>query len=82
MRVIEADDVHANLDYDSLINRLEAAFREGCTVPERHHHELGGGGAATLILMPAWREDGPLGIKTITVYPNNRAKGLPSLMAV
>ncbi len=83
MRVIEAEDVHASLDYDSLIDRLEDAFRAGGTVPERHHHRLAGdGAAASLILMPAWREGGPLGIKTITVYPGNRVKGLPSLMAV
>ena len=83
MRVIEAEDVHASLDYDSLIDRLEAAFRAGCIVPERHHHTLAGdSAAASLILMPTWREGGPLGIKTITVHPDNRAKGLPSLMAV
>ena len=83
MRVIEAEDVHASLEYDSLIDRLEDAFRAGGTVPERHHHRLAGdGAAASLILMPAWREGGPLGIKTITVYPGNRVKGLPSLMAV
>ena len=83
MRVIEAEDVHASLDYDALIDCLEDAFRAGGTVPERHHHKLAGdGAAASLILMPAWREGGPLGIKTITVYPGNRVKGLPSLMAV
>lgn len=81
MRVLTASDVAQLLDYPTLIDRLEAAFRAGSatTVPMRHHHAVGGHDA-TLLLMPAWN-DRLLGVKVATVYPGNPAKGLASVMA-
>lgn len=90
MRVLSAAEVDAALDDDALIDGLEAAFREGCEMPTRHHHAieapLGPGSAdAMLLLMPAWtrgREGGSgalLGVKLVTVFPDNGKQGLPSI---
>ena len=81
MHTITADEVDDALDYHTLAERIESLFRSGCTVPARHHHEVSTDGApATLLLMPAWREGSALGVKTVSVFPDNAAKGLPSIM--
>jgi ornithine cyclodeaminase len=73
------------LPLPQLVDALRAQFVAGCTVPPRHVHELpaaDGTPAGTVLLMPAWRPGGRLGIKTVNVYPGNAAHGLPSLHAV
>ncbi|MGH8193374.1 MAG: ornithine cyclodeaminase family protein, partial [Woeseiaceae bacterium] len=59
------------------------AFRSQTVVPERSHHQVQVPGAAdaTLLLMPAWRPGGALGIKIATIFPDNIKKGLPSVNA-
>lgn len=80
MRLIAAEAVAAALDDPTLIERLAAAFRGGATVPPRHHHAIAESGA-TLLLMPAW--DGRyLGVKSVTVFPGNAARGLGAVHAV
>ena len=83
MRFIDGERLRASLDYASLIERLDQAFRLGCTQPLRHHHaiDMAGGAEATLLLMPAWRSGEYLGIKIVTVFPDNAARGLPAVMA-
>jgi alanine dehydrogenase len=50
-------------------------------VPLRHHHTIETGGApATLLLMPAWRNARHLGIKIVTVFPDNGAQNLPAVI--
>jgi ornithine cyclodeaminase/alanine dehydrogenase-like protein (mu-crystallin family) len=77
MRILTAEDVHRALDYPSLVDALAAMFRQGCEAPVRHHHRIGDKG--TLLLMPAWQPDGPIGVKLVTVFPGNRARSLPSV---
>ena len=53
--------------------------------PVRHHHEIERDGAhGTLLLMPAWTgprmQDGFLGVKVVSVFPENGARSLPSVM--
>jgi ornithine cyclodeaminase len=86
VRILSAAEVDAALDDLALIDRLEALFRAGCEMPPRHHHTLAepagpGSANATLLLMPAWTR-GPgshLGIKLVTVFPDNGKRGLPSI---
>jgi ornithine cyclodeaminase len=86
VKILSAVEVDAALDDLALIDRLEALFRAGCEMPPRHHHTIaepsGAGSAdATLLLMPAWTR-GPeshLGIKLVTVFPDNGKQGLPSI---
>ncbi|MEC8053449.1 MAG: ornithine cyclodeaminase family protein, partial [Pseudomonadota bacterium] len=64
---------------------LRAMFRAGCAAPVRHHHSLpaslGGGAAGDLLLMPAWQAGQHIGIKIVTVFPDNATRGLSAVMA-
>lgn len=82
MRIVTADEVHANLDFPALIGALAEMFKAGCEVPLRHHHGIAVPGApeATLLLMPAWQPGAALGIKIVSVFPGNAAKSLPAVM--
>jgi len=85
VRSYSARDVDATLDYRDLVSALRHAFQQDATVPMRHHHTIPTGGReATLLLMPAWSDPAPapthLGVKVVTVYPDNDARDLPSVM--
>ncbi len=84
MRVISAAEVEAALDYPSLVERLRQAFRREISVPLRHHHEIEmpGAGTATLLLMPAWQAGRHIGVKMVTVFPDNSAQSLPAVMGI
>ncbi|WP_340116573.1 ornithine cyclodeaminase family protein [Pelagibius sp. 7325] len=84
MRIISAAEVEAALDYPSLVERLRQAFRRDIAVPVRHHHdvEVTGGSTATLLLMPAWQVDRHIGVKMVTVFPDNAEKSLPAVMGI
>ncbi len=84
MRILSAADVEGALDWDGLVERLRRAFRRGAEVPVRHHHEIAnpGGPEGTLLLMPAWQTGQHIGIKVATIFPDNDARGLPSVMGV
>ncbi len=82
MLALGADDIHRLLDFPSLIETLRALFRDGCEVPTRHHHTIesaAGGTPGTLLLMPAWQAGRDIGIKLVTVFPDNAARHLPSV---
>lgn len=81
MRQFDAAAVERLLDDAQLIDAIAELFRDGCEVPLRHHHTVETGGAAgTLLLMPAWRNQRHLGIKIVTVFPDNGAKNLPAVI--
>src|SRR5258708_16628975 len=91
MNILSAAEVDSNLDDLALIDRLDRLFRAGCEMPPRHHHTItspaGPGSAdATLLLMPAWTRGPPLkpgggrvGVKIVTVFPDNGRRSLPSI---
>lgn len=64
----------------ALIDALRAMFRAGCEAPPRHSHAIGDAG--TVLLMPAWRAGQYFGVKAITLFPGNGARGLPGVHAV
>ena len=75
MKILSAAEVDAALDDITLIDRLDATFRAGCEMPTRHHHTIKN---ATLLLMPAWTT-ARIGVKVVTVFPDNGQHGLPSI---
>ena len=90
VKILSAAEVDAALDDLALIDRLDALFRAGCEMPLRHHHTIaqpaGAGSAdAMLLLMPAWTRSqsteraSHLGIKVVTVFPDNGKRSLPSI---
>lgn len=83
MRVIAAEVIDHALTFPALIDALADAFRGEVVAPERHHHSMERAGRApgTLLIMPAWSaQDGLMGVKVATVFPDNAARGLPSLL--
>jgi ornithine cyclodeaminase len=81
LQTYDSSTTAARLPFDGLIPALARMFREGCTVPRRHNHALGADSGAqnSLLIMPAWQEGKYLGIKHVTIFPGNGARGLPGL---
>jgi alanine dehydrogenase len=83
MLQLDAAALAARLDRRALIDALDAAFRTTYSVPERHRHHvdaaLEGQRGGTLLVMPAWQAGGALGIKIVTVFPDNALQGLPAV---
>lgn len=75
---IERAQAAASLAFPRLIPTLRAAFIAGAETPLRHRHGLAAPDAveASLLLMPAWRGRTALGVKIVTVFPDNGALGL------
>ncbi len=85
MLQLDAPALAACLDREALIDALDAAFRAPVTAPARQQYPIepapNGARGGTLLVMPAWRAGGSLGIKLVTVYPDNAMKGLPAVAA-
>lgn len=84
VQFIDAATTRRRLAFAPLIDALRLMFVAGCEVPLRHTHRIGdaqqpGATAGTVLLMPAWQPGRHLGIKTVTVFPGNGARGKPGL---
>lgn len=81
MKIFTTAETRNALPFDRLIAALKRMFVVGCEVPLRHTHTLTAddGSQGTVLIMPAWRADSYLGIKTINIFPGNSARGLPGL---
>lgn len=84
LQLIDAEATRAALSFEHLIPCLRDAFAAGCTVPLRSQHvvENEGEPTATLLLMPAWTRGGFLGIKIVSVFPGNSARGEPAVTSL
>src|SRR3712207_9311093 len=85
MHVIPSAEIVRALPFPVLIDALAEAFRGSMVTPVRHHHEIERPGAhGTLLLMPSWTgpamQGGFLGVKVVTVFPENGTRSLPSVM--
>lgn len=85
MLQLDATALAARLDRRALIDALEEAFRTSAVVPERRHYQIQsvnpGQRPGTLLVMPAWRIGAALGIKLVTIYPDNALRSLPAVAA-
>jgi ornithine cyclodeaminase len=78
---LDAKMVATLLPVDQLIESLNEAFMSDVEVPPRAHHEVAvaGGNAGTLLLMPAWQSGAYIGVKIVTVFPDNAKHGIPAV---
>lgn len=78
---LDAETVAAALPTGQLIEALKDAFASAVEVPPRSHHEVSvpGGSAGALLLMPAWRTGAYMGVKIVTVFPDNAQQGNPAV---
>ncbi len=84
MKWIDSSGVHSALPYQALVERLRAAFQQNVEVPERHHHELRCKSSqdGILLLMPARRAGAAMGVKIVSVFPDNPKRDLPAVSGV
>ncbi|MGN6584746.1 MAG: ornithine cyclodeaminase family protein [Rhizobiaceae bacterium] len=90
MLSISPNDVDDCLDFPFMVETLRQAFVEGAVQPVRHHHQVDypEGNPTTLLLMPAWTDlasggkQGHIGVKIVTVSPDNNAVGKPAVMGL
>jgi len=89
MRIVTSSDVDQALSFTGLVETLRQAFAAGAVQPVRHHHTIEQPGRAnpTLLLMPAWTDfsadpdgEGYIGVKIVTVAPDNNSIGKPAVM--
>lgn len=89
---VSAADIDRALTFPDLVATLRDAFRQGAVQPVRHHHavERPDGATSTLLLMPAWTDfnaagtsdGGHIGVKVVTVSPDNNEIGKPAVMGL
>ncbi len=75
--LIDAERLRALIPWPKLIDALQSAFCQPCEAPERLHFDIGGIGS--LIIMPAWQQNGFVGVKVVQVFPGNSNMGKPAV---
>lgn len=84
MRLLDHAAVEARLDWPRLIGALGAGFAtEAITAPARQAISitLPDGRIASLLIMPAWEAGQAIGVKVVTFFPGNAAKGKATINA-
>ncbi len=84
MRHFDAAAIRAALPWPRMLDALDSALKSDVIAPLRANHtiEVPAAPDATLLMMPAWRIGAHLGVKLVTVFPGNRARGEQSVAAV
>ncbi len=86
MRHITSDEIDKSLNFSNLVENLASAFKSNWTTPVRAHHTISGiGEDKVMLLMPSWTDDSItpyLGVKIVTVVPENGTRNLPSIHGV
>jgi len=84
MQMIGEHELAERLGWPELIGAIETELKAGrVTSPERSNIPIPmpGGGTSNLLVMPAWVEGESLGVKLVTFFPENGAKGLSTINA-
>jgi len=81
MLVLNEAETASALAWPDLIEAIESMFSGPCVMPVRHHHDVDvpGEAHATLLLMPAWVPGRYIGVKLVSVFPDNHLRGLPAI---
>jgi ornithine cyclodeaminase len=83
LKVYDRENVASSLQYGILIEALRKAFSSKITTPERVQHTIKNknGSDATLLLMPAWKIGEHIGIKIVSVFPENTTNNMSAVHA-
>ncbi|MDX2359289.1 MAG: ornithine cyclodeaminase family protein [Crocinitomicaceae bacterium] len=82
---ISAEQIEKLNDFPTLIKELEKGFQSSIETPMRHHHDFANPKASqdsTLLLMPSWEAGENVGVKIVTVSPDNGVHDLPSIHGI
>lgn len=85
MEFIADQQIENAVNFEELTAESRSAFQGDLTVPMRHHHDYANrqeGQGSTLLLMPAWEAEKDLGVKLVTVSPNNGKFNLPAVQGI
>ncbi|RUJ24161.1 ornithine cyclodeaminase family protein [Pseudomonas aeruginosa] len=80
LRFFSNAEVAERLSYPQLIEALRIGLAKPCSAPLRSCHALPA--QASLLQMPVWQAGEGIGVKLVTVFPGNGARGLPAVAAV
>jgi ornithine cyclodeaminase/alanine dehydrogenase-like protein (mu-crystallin family) len=82
MRVLSAEEIRRLAPMPQLIDALRKVFVSECVVPQRQVTRIPGGKEERMLLcMPAFDREGAAVVKLATVFPDNPARGLPTIQA-
>ena len=86
MQMIDGEAVHRLLEYRPLVHGLREAHVKGVDVMEENllGQPSPSGGENNFNVLPAWQRDEAIGVKMVSVFPENQARfpHLPSIQAV
>jgi alanine dehydrogenase len=84
MFYLDAEALAARLGRESLIDALDRAFRSEFQMPARQTYAVGdpANAGAALMIMPAWQTNASIGVKLVTVFPNNAVHGKSAVQAI
>src|SRR5262245_9533438 len=84
MRMVSAEEAHRLLGYPALVEALRELFRRGVDRVERVliTEDLPAGERNDWLILPAWQYGRHQGVKLVSVYPGNEAKGIPSIQGL
>ena len=85
MHYLTAEQIEQHTHFPELVEVLRTAFRSNLVTPQRHHHQIAnpsGGVDSTLLLMPCWQPGESLGVKVVSVFPENGKLQLPSIHGI
>jgi ornithine cyclodeaminase len=69
------------LPYPALMDALATGLQQAIVSPLRSHYEPNGD-VSTVLIMPAWKAHEYMGVKLVSIWPGNSAKGQSAVSAV
>ncbi|HUL05522.1 MAG TPA: ornithine cyclodeaminase family protein [Candidatus Acidoferrum sp.] len=84
MRYISADELNVKLEFPPLVEALRDLFRRGVDEARAIHlsQPLAEGRRNDWLVLPAWQFDRHMGVKLVSVFAHNEAKGLASVQGL
>ena len=85
MKYFNEREIEKAVSYPELIDKLKDSFQKEYQVPQRLHYDYKsetGADLSTLLLMPAWRNEHFVGLKILTISPNNSKRNLATIQGI